>query len=184
MSTNNVTLTQETVIVELPKVDISKLREAFANVDNEADIKAGEYAAGLIQTLGVAWITMPHDQKGPEGDAMRAERDALYALLRARKTPHKNPSVKWSQIKKHATAMLAEQAKAEALARGETIPETEAPKGNAKHTRSTQLTLLEDLTTLYKHCKRNSKVLTDAQRKAHMHIGSALSDLGVDVSML
>ena len=111
MSTNNVTLTQETTIVELPKVDIGKLREAFANVDNEADIKAGEYAAGLIQTLGVAWITMPHDQKGPEGDAMRAERDALYALLRARKNPHKNPSVKWSQIKKHATAMLAEQAR-------------------------------------------------------------------------
>ena len=113
MSTNNVTLTQETTIVELPKVDISKLREAFANVDNEADIKAGEYAAGLIQTLGVAWITMPHDQKGPEGDAMRAERDELYKLLRARN--HSNPSVKWKQIKDHANDILAEQAKAEAL---------------------------------------------------------------------
>ena len=181
---NNITLTQETTIVELPKVDIGKLREAFANVDNEADIKAGEYAAGLIQTLGVAWITMPHDQKGPEGDAMRAERDALYALLRARKNPHKNPSVKWSQIKKHATTILAEQAKAEALARGEAVPEDNEPKGGAKHNRSTQLTLIEDLTTLWKRCKRESKTLTDAQRKAQLHIGAALSDLGVDVNML
>lgn len=183
MAPNNVTLTQETTIVELPKVDIGKLREAFANVDNEADIKAGEYAAGLLQTLGVAWLTMPHDQKGPEGDAMRAERDALYALLRARKNPHKNPSVKWGQIKKHATAMLAEQAKAEALARGEIIVETET-EGGAKHTRSTQATLVQDLTTLYKHCKRNSKTLTDAQRKAQLHIGAALTDLGVSVNML
>ena len=132
--------------------------------------------------LGVSWITMPHDQKGPEGDAMRTERDELYKLLRARN--HSNPSVKWKQIKDHANDILAEQAKAEAKARGEAVVEIEAPKGGAKHNRSTQLTLIEDLTTLWKRCKRESKTLTDAQRKAHMHIGSALSDLGVDVSML
>ena len=110
-----------------------------------------------------------------------------YTLLRARKGGYSNPSVKWGHIKNHAKAILAEEAKAkakaEALARGEIVVETET-EGGAKHNRSTQATLVQDLTTLYKHCKRNSKTLTDAQRKAQLHIGAALTDLGTNISML
>lgn len=135
------------------------------------------YAAVLVGLLGTAWITMPHDQKGAEGDAMRTERDALYASLKA--AGHSNPSVKWKQIKGYAAELTA-PAKPE----GETAEGESEGSGNAKQTRSLQLRLIEELTTLYKACKRDAKTLSTEQAQAYTHITSALSALKVDVSKL
>ena len=113
---------------------------------------------------------------------MRTERDALYAALRALPIPHSNPSVKWKQIKDHARSILAEQAKAEGGEDAEGEGEAEG-SGSAKHTRTLQLRLIEDLTTLYKACKKE-KARTEQQSKAMLHIAAALADLGVDISKL
>lgn len=169
-----------TVIVSAPNnVIVTEARDTFIrSVKGEygAGRKYAESLIGYFDALGfgVEWITMPHDAKGPAGDAMRTERDTLYKGLK--EAGHSNPSVKWKQIKGYALELVTPK-DAEGKA------ETES-KGDPKHTRSTQLTLVEDLTRLYKHCKRNSKELTDAQRKVHVHISAALADLGIDVGML
>lgn len=157
---------------------VGKARGAF--VDSlSSNYGAGRvYAATLVGLLGTAWITMAHDQKGAEGDAMRKERDALYADLKA--AGHSNPSVKWKQIKGYASDLVrAESAEGE----GEEGAEPEST-GGAKHTRSPQLRLVEDLTALHKMCKREGNKLTEAQKKAALHIAAALADLGIDLTTL
>ena len=151
---------------------VSKARGAF--VDSlSSNYGAGRvYAATLVGLLGTQWITMAHDHKGPEGDAMRAERDALYADLKA--AGHSNPSVKWKQIKGYAAELTADPA--------DTDAESEGP--GKKTTRSTQLRLVEDLVALHKMCKRESKTLTTEQHKAALHISAALADLGIDLNTL
>ena len=69
------------------------------------------------------------------------------------------------------------------MANGEEIEEDEA-SGGTKHTRSLQLRLIEELTSLYKACERNKKELTDAQRNASTLIFGALSELGVTLTDL
>lgn len=155
---------------------VERARGAF--VDSlSSNYGAGRtYAATLVGLLGMAWITMPHDQKGAEGNAMRAERDALYADLKA--AGHSNPSVKWKQIKGYAAELTADPADADADA------DADSEGSGKKTTRSTQLRLIEDLTALHKHCKSKAKDLTEPQRKAALHIDAALADLGVDLNTI
>lgn len=159
---------------------LTESRNGFAQASGQVYGAGRTYAANLLGFLGTAWIEMAHDAKGAEGDAMRTERDALYAALRALPIPHSNPSVKWKQIKDHARSILAEQAKAEA---GEGAEGETEGSGNGKHTRTLQLRLVEDLTTLFKACKKE-KARTQAQTDAMAHISGALSALGVDLGKL
>lgn len=168
-------------------VSIETLRDAYVSQLGGVKLSAKAYAKGLLDTLGTEWLTMAHDAKGAEGDAMRAERDALYDALR--KNGHSNPSVKWKQIKDSAREILAEEERAARIAAGESPEDIDAEaaaeaQGKKKDVRSPQLRLVEDLTGLYKMCKREAKTLTEAQRKASLHITAALADLGVDVSQL
>ena len=172
-------------IVTIPAIvtpaELTESRDGFAQASGHVYGAGRKYAANLLGFLGTAWIELAHDAKGAEGDAMRTERDALYAALRALPIPHSNPSVKWKQIKDHARSILAEQAKAES---GEAESEGEAEgSGSAKHTRTLQLRLVEDLTTLFKACKKE-KARTQAQTDAMAHISGALSALGVDLGKL
>ena len=131
-----------------------------------------QYAAMLVGSLGTEWTELAHDAKGPAGDAMREERDALYALLKA--AGHSNPSVKWKQIKGYALELLKKDE-----------PKTEGEgSGKAKHTRSPQLRYVEDLTGLYKMGKREAKNLSEAQREVHTLVAAALGKLGIDISQL
>lgn len=163
--------------------EVNKARGAF--VDSlTTNYGAGRtYAANLVAFFdaagfGTAWITMAHDHKGPDGDAMRTERDTLYASLKA--AGHSNPSVKWKQIKGYAAELVKADAADGEAAEGDEPEST----GGAKHTRSPQLRLVEDLTALHKMCKREEKKLTEAQRKAALHIAAALADLGIDLTTL
>lgn len=178
-------MSQVTVTVTVPASadarEVTAARTAFVDTLTSNYGAGRKYAATLVGFFRAAgfgddWLTMAHDAKGEAGDAMRTERDALYAGLKG--AGHSNPSVKWKQIKGYALDLI----KAEA---GEDdTDEASEGEGNAKHTRSPQLRMVEDLTALYKMCKRESKTLTDAQRKASLHIGAALADLGVDISTL
>jgi hypothetical protein len=171
------------VIVTVPDVadvsDVAESRNGFVASLGVVYGAGKEYAATLIayfrtKGYGEEWLTMAHDQKGASGDAMREERDALYAALRAGK--HSNPSVKWKQIKDHAADLLK-------IESGEPEESTEQSTGN-KETRSIQLRMVEDLTGLYKMGKREKLKLTPAQAQAHTHIASALNAIGVDISQL
>jgi hypothetical protein len=182
------------VIVTIPnsvtQEQVAESRGKFVQVGGELYGAGRKYAADLIgffraAGFGDAWLTMEHNEKSAAGDAMRVQRDALYADLKARPEKHSNPSVKWKQIKDHAQSILAEQARAEAVANGEE-PEGEGEgegSGKAKHTRTLQLRLIEDLKGCYGACKRE-KARTDAQSKAMLHIGAALADLGIDLSTI
>lgn len=156
---------------------VTKARGEFVGALSSTYGAGRRFAAVLIAALGTEWVTMAHDAKGEAGDAMRVERDALYADLRA--AGHSNPSVKWKQIKGYASELLAAED-----GEGEGEDGEGEGKGSAKHTRTPQLRLIEDLTALHKMCKREGNKLTNAQVKASLHISAALGDLGVDVSKL
>lgn len=178
----------QAVIVTVPAVavssDVKAARGEFVAVLKTEYGAARKYAATLVaffrgEGFGDDWVTMDHDEKGKAGDAMREERSALYADLKA--AGHSNPSVKWKQIKGYAAEIIGEEM-------GETEGETEGEEtegsGNTKHTRSVQLRLVEDLSGLHKMLKREAKNLTDGQRTAALHIAAALADIGVDVNGL
>ena len=159
---------------------VAESRNAFVGALSSTYGAGRVYAADLVahfdaQGFGTAWITMAHDHKGPDGDAMRAERDTLYTALKD--AGHSNPSVKWKQIKGYAAELVRADS-------GEAEAETESEGSGKKTTRSTQLRLIEDLTSLHKMCKREAKTLTEPQRKASLHIASALAELGVDLTTL
>lgn len=151
-----------------------------------ASYGAGRNFAGTLVAyfrttdVGDAWITMPHDQKGAIGELMRDQRDALYADLK--KAGHTNPSVWWKRIKDYAASAI----KAEAVANGEAdeADEADGESSGAKRTRSLQLRLIEDLTTLYKAVKKAGRDATVQQSEAGKHIGQALVALGIDISKI
>ncbi len=164
---------------------VAESRNAFVGALSSTYGAGRVYAANLVaffdaQGFGTAWITMAHDHKGADGDAMRAERDSLYTALKESKG-HSNPSVKWKQIKGYAADIV--RADAGETAEGETA-EGEGEGSGKKNTRSSQLRLVEDLVSLHKMCKREAKKLTEPQRKAALHISAALADLGVDLNSL
>ena len=180
---NNITAAIVTIPSGVSAEQVEQACEVFVNISGDVYGAGRTYAANLLGFLGTEWIDMAHDAKGEAGDKMRAQRDMLYAKLRALPIRHSNPSVKWKQIKDHARSILAEQAKAEREAAGEPEPEAEG-SGKAKHTRSPQLRYVEDLTGLYKMGKREGSKLTTAQQKVHTLVTAALSELGVDISQL
>lgn len=175
------------VVITVPDVaDVSEVvetRKGFVTGLSESYGAGRRYAATLVayfrtRGYGEEWLSMSHDAKGVSADAMREERDALYADLRA--AGHSNPSVKWKQIKGYAADLI----KAES-ADGETDEtETETDSNGKRETRPVQVRMLDDLKALYKMCKREKLKLTPQQNEAHTYITSALASLGVDVSML
>lgn len=167
-------------------VDVAGARRFYVEALGSTYGAARKYAAALVEYFegegyGYEWITMPHDQKGEAGDAMREERDALYADLK--KAGHSNPSVKWKQIKGYA-AEIVKAANPQPEGEGEGAEGEGEGSGKAKHARSLQLRLVEDLTSLFKACKREGSKMSTGQRDAHTHITSALRALGVDTSSL
>jgi hypothetical protein len=175
------------VTVTVPTIatasSVATLRGEYVTGLTQAYGSGRKYAAELLaffraEGFGEEWITMAHDEKGAAGDSMRAERDALYSALKS--AGHSNPSVKWKQIKRYAEDLIAAE-KPAAEGEGEGEGEGEST-GGAKHTRSLQLRLIEELTTLYKALKRDDKVLTDAQRTVFTHVAASLAALGVDIA--
>ena len=161
---------------------VAEARSAFVNSITSSYGAGRVYAADLVgffreAGFGDAWLAMAHDAKGASADAMRAERDTLYAALRDAK--HSNPSVKWKQIKGYAADLIRAE-----LGESEESESDGEGSDKAKRARSPQLRLIEDLTGLFKMCKREKKTLTPAQSEAWTHITSALDALGVDTSQL
>lgn len=177
------------IITTPNNVSLASAREGFIAA-NDTVYGAGKvYAQTLIHDFGVAWIS------GDTANGVKEEKEVLYKGLRER--GHTNPSVKWSQVKKHGENILAQAehdaAVGEKIEQGMTreeaekavAAEEEAAKTNgANERKSVQRRMVEDLSGLYSFCKRNKDDLNDKQEKAWALVSGALAELGVDISLL
>ena len=125
-------------------------------------------------------------QDGVEMSALiKAEKQAYYDGLKAIK--YSNPSNAWKMIKKYALEYAQQTgliAKPEAEG-GEGGGEAES-SGDARHTRSFSLRVIEDVGSMFKAGRRLEKegTLTEKEKQCLVHLGSALAALGIDLATL
>ena len=136
------------------------------------------YDANMV-AIETPWYDVEHSdtREGakPTLEVAQAFRDSL------RKAGHKNPSVEWTRVRdagrNHTRAL--------AIASGEIVEgEGEGESNGANTKRGLTLRMIEELSKLYKACKKDEKVLTDDQASALSEITSALIALKVDLSMI
>jgi len=143
------------------------------------------YAQSLVDiSEGVLWYT--------DGVALppviEAEKKEYYKGMRASGGSYAdNPSNAWKMVKKYCLAYAKEIG---LIAK----PEAEAPEGegegessgDARHTRSFSLRVLDDVTAIFKAGRKLEKegALSDKERACNAHLASALAALGVDISKL
>ena len=132
------------------------------------------YAIALCEALPDEWWLVEHNDKGDNAKKVHAEKKALFEVLKSAK--HTNPSTVWARVRKYAQEFIDPKPE---TAEGE----TEGESVGARHTRSLDLRLVEDLSTLWKACKRQES-LSDKQRQAMTHIGSALIAMGIDLTTI
>jgi len=156
-------------------------------INNVADTVKREYGAtkDLAVRLcseikafdGVQWFDVEHSDSRegakPTLEVAQKFRDAL------RKAGHKNPSVMWTRVRNEGRNHV----KALAVQAGE-VSEDEGEGSGANAKRGLNLRLIEELSKLYKACKKDELVLTNEQKQAHTFITSALNALKVDPSMI
>lgn len=168
------------IITTVTADDMLVLRKEVAEAGVRQYGAERKYALALCEVLPAEWYDVEHSDTTDEAKVTHAEKQALYAELKAAK--HTNPSTVWARVRKYAREFIeGEIAKAKA-ANGESIGE-DASTGNARHTRSLTLRMVEELTALYKAAKREVSLST-AQQGALTGISSALVALGIELSTL
>lgn len=143
-----------------------------------------KYAEALVDASeGVLWYT--------DGVAMpaliEAEKKEYYKGLK--EIGYSNPSNAWKMVKKYATdyaTQIGLIAKPESEGgEGGEGGEGES-SGDARHTRSFSLRVIEDVGSMFKAGRRLEKegTLTDKERQCLVHLGAALAALGIDLATL
>lgn len=163
----------DTLVIAPIVNDIQALRSAVADAVVRAYGAEREYAQALCNTLPAEWYLIEHNEKGETAKPVHAEKKALFAVLNAAK--HTNPSTVWARVRKYAQEHI--EGKPDA-----TTTDGESD-GTARHTRSLNLRLIEELSALWKATKR-AESLSDKERSAQTHIASALTALGVDLATI
>jgi len=169
-------------------------RNAVAEASSVSGSAERDYAIALNEAfadMSVAWYTIEHNAKGVEADLVHTEKAALFKVLHEKhhKGKHPNPSTPWARIRKEAADQIKAAVLREAAESGAEIPADlmeSAESTGARHRRSLTLRYTENLTADYKAGKRAEKEGTIQQREAAalVHIASALSALGIDISAL
>jgi len=147
--------------------NIVELRDAVGDSVKRQYGAVKAYAVALCEFLPECWYDIEHTDLSDDAKPTLAEATAFRDSLR--KAGHKNPSVIWTRVR------------AEGRAHIEGAPE-KGEKG-ASNKRSIQLRLIEDLSSLFRACKREESLSTQ-QAQAMTHIASALTAMGVDLSSL
>ena len=155
--------------------DIQTLRVEVATTTASAYGAMRTYAEALNKTLPAFWYEVEANDSGDDAAVVHAEKKALYAELK--KVQHSNPSVVWARVRKYG----AEGAKAADAGEGEGEESADASEG-ASPNRSIRLRFVEELTKLYKAGKREGGALEGDLKNAHTFIGSALIEIGIDLS--
>jgi len=160
------TVTQNTVSLE-------SLRQGVADAVKRAYGAERDYAEKLCEELPVEWYLVEHNDKGEDAKQVHAEKKALFKALN--EAEHTNPSTVWARVRKYAQEHI--EGKPE-----KTEGSTDTSVG-ARHNRSLNLRLIEELSTLFKACK-NAESLSDREQDAQTYITSALIALGVDTGAI
>ena len=149
-----------------------------------------EYAKALndeFASLSISWFTVEHNAKGAEAELVHAEKALYFKALHAKHPSGKypNPSVPWARVRKYAQEELKAAFDAPSN-EGEGGNEGEGDSVGAKHTRSLTLRYTEELTLLWKAGRKAEKegVIQKREAESLLHIGNALSALGLDLATL
>jgi hypothetical protein len=164
---SNVTVTQ------VSTVTLEALRQGVADAVKRAYGAERDYAHKLCDVLPVEWYLVEHNDKGEDAKQVHAEKKALFKALN--EAEHTNPSTVWARVRKYAQEHI--EGKPE-----KTEGSTDSSVG-ARHNRSLNLRLIEELSTLFKACK-NAESLSDREQDAQTYITSALIALGVDTGAI
>ena len=164
---SNVTVTQ------VSTVTLEALRQGVADAVKRAYGAERDNAHKLCEVLPVEWYLVEHNDKGEDAKQVHAEKKALFKALN--EAEHTNPSTVWARVRKYAQEHI--EGKPE-----QTEGSTDSSVG-ARHNRSLNLRLIEELSTLFKACK-NAESLSDREQDAQTYITSALIALGVDTGAI
>ena len=155
----------------------ARIQYAQALVDNS------EPVAVVIDGKSVNTFWFQDGVKMPE--LIEAEKAEYYKGLKA--IGYSNASNAWRMVKKYALEYatqigLVETPEAEG---GEGGGEAES-SGDARHTRSFSLRVIEDVGSMFKAGRRLEKegTLTEKEKQCLVHLGSALAALGIDLATL
>lgn len=179
----NQTQTQVIAPAEVSALDIIRAEAVSAIIGGYGATRV--YAEHLFGWFDSDWFTYAHDDKSEAAKPILAEGDKFRTALR--KAGHTNPSVAWTRVRQEGAKLAKAEAEREAGEDGEEGEgESESESAGTKHVRSLTLRLVQDLSTLFKACKREeAKNNLDAkQAQANVHIASALQALGVDLTMV
>ena len=160
-------------VTTVSTVSLESLRQGVADAVKRAYGAERDYAEKLCEVLPVEWYLVEHNDKGEDAKQVHAEKKALFKALN--EAEHTNPSTVWARVRKYAQEHI------------EGVPEktegsTDSSVG-ARHNRSLNLRLIEELSTLFKACK-NAESLSDREQDAQTYITSALIALGVDTGAI
>jgi len=153
-------------------VDLTALRVEVAEAVVRQYGAERRYAEALCEVLPSEWYLVEHSDTSEVAKPVHAEKKALYEVLKAAK--HSNPSTVWARVRKYAQAHIEGEPTEASASEGE---------GNARHTRSLDLRLVEELSALWKACGREESLSTK-QRDAQTFIGSALNAMGIDLATI
>jgi len=173
--------TQVITTTDTAEAVLANCRSAVADTVTRQYGAVREYAETLTRFFPSDWYMYEHNDKSEDAKGILAEADKFRKTLR--EAGHKNPSVIWTRVRNEGRKLVEGEPEA---ASGEGDGEGDGDKAGTKEVRSLSLRLIEELSTLFKACKREAdKNNLDAkQSQAQTHIASALAALGVDLAMI
>lgn len=160
-------------VTTISTLSLSDLRQGVADAVKRAYGAERDYAQKLCEVLPVEWYLVEHNDKGEDAKQVHAEKKALFKALN--EAEHTNPSTVWARVRKYAQEHIEGTPE-------KTEGSTDTSVG-ARHNRSLNLRLIEELSTLFKACK-NAESLSDREQDAQTYITSALISLGVDTGAI
>jgi hypothetical protein len=160
-------------VTTISTLSLSDLRQGVADAVKRAYGAERDYAQKLCEVLPVEWYLVEHNDKGEDAKQVHAEKKALFKALN--EAEHTNPSTVWARVRKYAQEHIEGTPE-------KTEGSTDTSVG-ARHNRSLNLRLIEELSTLFKACK-NAESLSDREQDAQTYITSALIALGVDTGAI
>jgi hypothetical protein len=128
------------------------------------------YAVTLNENFVADWFSYEANDVSDMGKIVKAEKELFYKALHEshHNKKHPNPSTVWARVRKYGN---------------EAQYGVEESTG-AKHGKSPDLRITDDLVPLYKFLKRQDS-LSDKQSIVLMYVGSALSEgMGMDLSLI
>ena len=150
---------------------IAAARQEVADKSGATASSERNYAVVLNESFVTEWFAFEANDISDAGKAVKAEKELFYKALHAahHNGKHPNPSTVWARVRKYGNE-----------AHFGVAPESE---GGAKHGKSPDVRIVDTLVPLYKFLKRQDS-LSDKQGQVLVHISSALTAFGMDLSMI